>query len=169
MFEEYWRTFVDVKVAEEYYFQYVHHSRHRVGAINGLSLLLTFLGVLTWVNAYLPPLWASIIILIAQVVSALQPMYPFGDRLYASQRIYEQMRKISLIAEQTINKVQFGHMDKADLPSALEELQKSFTSIEESLASPDLFPRNRRLHRKAEDAASQYLKSHFNLGGWTNE
>ncbi|MBD5151191.1 MAG: hypothetical protein HDT16_01550 [Oscillibacter sp.] len=169
MLEGYWQTFVDIKIAEEYYFQYVHHSRHRVGAINVLSLLVTFSGIVTWVNAYLPPLCASIIILFAQILSALQPIYPFGDRLYASQRIYEQMRKLSLTAEQTINQVQFGRMDESDLPASLKELQIAFASIEEDLASPDLFPRNNRLHQKAEDTALQYLKSHFNFGGLTNE
>lgn len=169
MLEDYWRTFVDVKVSEEYYFQYVHHSRHRVWAINGISFLMAFSGVVTWVNAYLPPFWASIIILTAQIICALQPMYPFGDRLYASKCIYDQMRQLALTAEQTFNRVQFGSMSEGDLPSALEDLQISFASIEKNIASSDLFPRSKRLHRKAERAASQYLKAHFNLGGWTDE
>lgn len=169
MLEDYWRTFVDIKVAEEYYFQYVHHFRHRVLAINGISSLMALSGVVAWVNAYLPPFWASIIILAAQIICALQPMYPFGDRLYASKYIYEQMRKLALVAEQTYNRVQFGSMCENDLPAAFEELQKSFASIEESIASPDLFPRNKSLHRKAEKTASQYLRTHFDLGGWTDE
>ena len=169
MLDDYWNTFLDIKVAEEYYFQYVHHSRHRVWAINGVSLLVTCSGIVTWMNSYLPPLCSGIIILIAQAISALQPIYPFGDRLYASKCIYGQMRQLSLKAEQTINQVLFGRMNESDLPAALEKLQISFASIEESLASPDLFPRSNRLHKKAEDTASQYLKTHFNLGGWTNE
>lgn len=169
MLDRYWYIFLDIKIAEEYYFQYIHHSKRRIFALNVLSILISCSGVVAWISEYLSPLPASIIVLIAQVISVLQPLYPYGDRAYAATCIYNQTRRLALTAEQTINRVQFGSMEESDLPAAMETLQASYASIEENLASPDLFPRKNRLHKAAEAIASQYLRSHFDLGGWNNE
>ena len=120
MLEDYWRTFIDVKVS----------------------------------NEYLPTSFASVIILLAQIISALQPIYPFGDRLYASKCIYEQLRQLALTVEQTFNNVQYGSMNEEDLPAALAELQRTFASIESNIAAPDLFPRKKRLHQKTSTPKS---------------
>lgn len=169
MLDRYWYIFLDIKIAEEYYFQYIHHSKHRIFALNSLAILIACSGVVAWITEYLSPLSASIVLLVAQIISVLQPLYPYGDRAYAATCIYNQIRRLALTAEQTINRVHFGSMDESDLPAAMESLQTSYSSIEENLASPGLFPRKKRLHKSAETSALQYLRSHFDLGGWNNE
>ena len=165
VFGAYWQNFVDLKVAQEYYFLYVHHSKRRSDLINGFCMVMSLTGVVTLVNNYLPELAASLIVLIAQVISILQPLYPFGNRLYASSRIYKGISELTVKAECTINEYLYGsHCTEETLSSSLNELQTEFPSIEKRFADSELFPRNKRLHKKAEQNAMTYIQSHFQRG-----
>ncbi len=169
MLREYWNEFLDIKVAEEYYFLYIHHSERRYWAINALGVLMSCTGIFTWISENLSPMQSSLIILAAQIICVLQPFYPFGERRYAATCIYQELRALALKAEQTINQVQFGSKDEGELPSALDELQRAFSSIESRFASPNLFPRNMRLHEAAQKNVAQELENHFDLGDWKYE
>lgn len=161
VYSAYWQNFVNLKVAQEYYFLYVHHSRQRSNLINGFCMVMSFTGVVTLVNNYLPTLAASLIVLIAQIISILQPLYPFGNRLYASNRIYKGISGLTVKAERTINEYLHGDCTEEMLSSSLTELQAEFPRIEEGFADPELFPHNRRLHKKAEQNVTTYIQSHF--------
>lgn len=160
-FSAYWKCFVDIKVAEEYYFLYVHHSKRRSDLINGFCVVMSLTGVVTLVCDYLPTLVASLIILIAQIISVLQPLYPFGNRLYASSRIYKEISSLSANAERTIFQYRYGNFTDEMLPPALTELQNEFSTLEKRFADPELFPRKKRLHKKAEQNVMTYTQSHF--------
>ena len=86
-YNSYWTSFVDAKIAEEYYFLYIHHSRVFLWGINVICMATSFTGVVALITSYLPNLASSIIILVPQLISLFQPFYPFGDRLYAAKLI----------------------------------------------------------------------------------
>lgn len=86
-YNSYWTSFVDAKIAEEYYFLYIHHSRVFLWGINVICMATSFTGVVALITSYLPNLASSIIILVPQLISLFQPFYPFGDRLYAAMRV----------------------------------------------------------------------------------
>ena len=166
MLEQFWRVYVDVKIAEEYYLLYTYDSKRFMTFINAGCMIVSFTGVIAWANEHLAPLLSGVLILAAQIISVLQPFYPFSERLYAARCIHNDLKDISLSAEQTLNQVLYGPMGENQLPSITEKIQTSLSDIERRYALPDLFPRNPGLHRKAEQNAAQYLKTHFNLEGW---
>lgn len=161
MDEAYWRKFVDIKIAEEYFFLYGLHSRNRLIAVNVFCLAVSCTGVAAWLNNWNPAL-SSAFVLAAQLVSIFQTFYPYCERLYASKLIYSEYKQQALVAEQTLNRYLYGNLEEAKLHPALERLMANTTSIEDRFCNPDTFRRNKRLHRIAEKNVEKYLKIHFN-------
>ena len=161
MFERYYREYVDVKIAEQYYLFYIHHSKRRLLLINAVCLIMSFTGVATWVSDFFNPYIAGLIILISQIISVLQPLYPYADRVYAANCIFNELHPLVLDTEQTIQNYLFDSIDESALPEKLFSLQNRFSSIEPKFAAADLFPQKRGLHKKAQKATQQYLKIHY--------
>lgn len=163
--EAYWRKFVDIKIAEQYFSQYANHSQHRLWIINGLCMVFSFTGVISWITSYLTPFWSATIVLVSQIVSVLQPLYPYSQRLYAAQCIHKEYSNLALSAEQKLNGYLYGDVKDADLLPALESLQNESHDIEGKFCSVTLFPQNMGLHNKAQTDTMRYLTNHFNLEG----
>lgn len=164
MYKVLWEKFVDLKIAEEYFLLYMHHSSLAVTIINAICLLMSCSGIAVWISDNLSPLPSSLIILSAQVICILQPLYPFSKRLYAARCIYNEYSSQSLKAEQMINQYLFGSLKENKLSAFVNQLQIDVSEIEGKFSSPDLFPRKMRLHKKAQKSASLYFESHFKLG-----
>lgn len=162
--EPYWRKFVDVKVAEEYYFLYSHLCRRTVWFINAICLVLAGTGVAAWLTERLHPLAAGLLILIVQSVGLLQPLLPYQDRLYASRYLYREYMNLSSEAEKVVTKVILGDAEENFLPENLDRIVSEMEDIEDKFSTSDLFPRNKRLHNKAQKSVLQYLDVHFDLG-----
>lgn len=165
MQETYWRQFIDIKIAEEYFFLYIHHSNLRVFALNAICLTASCYGVVVWFTNYFPPLLSGIIVLIAQIVSILQPLYPYSDRLYASELIYREYKHQALIAEQTLNHFLFGRLDETEFSAKFDQIQLNIGVIEEKFCGPKTFAQNKRLHKVAQQHVEQYIDVHFNSRG----
>lgn len=159
-----WRIFVDIKVSEYYYFSYVQHSRHCLLVVNIVGLIISCSGIFTWINEYFNAFISSLVILVGQLVSVLQPFYPYSERLYAARHIHLALSKISLDAEQTLNSLIYGKTNEDDAFSRLQQLQKDAATVDEKFASSDTFPHKKHLHKSAEHNAQQYVNVHFNLG-----
>ena len=161
MFEHYYREYIDVKIAEQYYLLYIHHSKRRLLFINAICLIMSFTGVATWVSESFHPYVAGLIILVSQIISVLQPLYPYADRVYAANCIFNELSALSVEAEQTVQRYLFDLIKESDIPDELLSFQNRFSSIESKFAASDLFPPKKGLHKKAEKATQQYLKIHF--------
>lgn len=164
IFEAYWRNFVDIKIAEQYFSLYASHSQHRLWVINALCMIFSFTGVASWESSYCPPVLSALIILSSQVVSVLQPLYPYSQRLYAAQCIYKEYTNLALLSEQTVNGYLYGDIKDDNLLTLLEYAQQESNDIDNRFCSVNLFPKNARIHKAAEKSVSQYLTVHFNLG-----
>lgn len=164
IYDSYWRKFVDIKIAEQYFSLYANHSQKRLWFINALCMIFSFTGVISWATSFLPPSWSVFIVLGSQVVSVLQPLYPYGQRLYAAQCIHREYASLSLSTEQTLNGYIYGEIDDTRLLFALENAQKESHDIEGKFCSVNLFPQKKILHKQAENIVLQYLNVHFNLG-----
>ena len=162
--ESYWRAFVDIKIAEQYFSLYASHSQHRLWIINALCMIFSFTGIVSWATSYLPPTLSALIILGSQIVSVLQPLYPYSQRLYAAQCIYKEYSNLALLTEQKINGHLYGTVKDDDLLPALESAQRESNDIENRYCSVDLFPQKRMLHKTAQKRVTQYLAIHFGSG-----
>lgn len=161
--EPYWRKFIDVKVAEEYYFLYSHLCRRTVWSINAICLVLAGTGVAAWLTERLHPLAAGLLILTVQAVGLLQPLFPFQDRLYASRYLYREYMNLSSEAEKVVTRVILGQLEEKSLPENLDRIVSNMEDIEDKFSTSDLFPRNKRLHRRAQKSVLQYVNVHFDL------
>lgn len=164
IYEAYWRKFIDIKIAEQYFSLYANHSQRRLWFINGLCMVVSFTGVASWISSYLTPFWSAFIVLVSQIVSVLQPLYPYSQRLYAAQCIHREYANLALTAEQTLNGYLYGEIKEKELLSKLEHVQTESHDIESRFCSVNLFPPKKRLHKKSEHKTMQYLTVHFNLG-----
>ena len=166
MHEAYWREFVDIKIAEQYFLLYIHNSRRWQFAINAFCLVVSFTGVVTWIGDWLSPAISGIIILVSQVVSILQPLYPHSDRLFAGKCVFSELKSLALSAEQTWNQYLCGSLDEAAIASKLKKLQLDLAAVEDKFVTPELFPPKMRLHKKAEKTVEQFLRTHYDLKEW---
>lgn len=164
MFNAFWRFFVDLKVAEEYYLLHVQRAKRCERWINIFALTGSVAGILSFFSTWFHPATSAVIVLISQFASVIQPFYPFGDRVYAGTCIYKNVFELSLEAEQLINQCLYGNLDESTLFTSLGPMQDDFAKIEQGFASPDLFPRKSRLHKKAQENAAAYINSHFERG-----
>lgn len=164
IFESYWRNFVDIKIAEQYFTLYAKHSKHRLMIIDALCMIFSLTGVISLINSYCSPFLSTVIILGSQIISVLQPLYPYSQRLYASQCIYREYAALALTAEQTVNGYLYGDVKEDELLPALKKAQRESLDIETKFCSVDLFSQKKRLHKASEKAVMQYLTVHFNLG-----
>lgn len=163
MLEEYWRKFVDTKVAEEYYFAYSTQSGRMEWLFNALCMLATCSGLLAFFSK--APVLGAVITAAAQCVCALQPILPFGKRKETSGYVYKEYASLAAQAERTMHKVIRGEQSEDTLAAELDCIGVDADSIESKFSTVEVFPRNRRLHKRAEKAAMQYLAVHFDLEG----
>lgn len=164
MDEVLWRLFVDTKIAEFYFLFYAHRSNLYVFLLNAICSAASFSGIIAWITNNIDPLPASCIILFAQILCALQPLYPFSKRLYAANCIHTAYGETALRAEQLFNRYIYGSLKEKDLPDLVEELQREMAAIEGKLSSPSDFPQNMRFHKRAQDSTLQYIETHFPKG-----
>lgn len=164
MVDTYWNNLLDFKIAAQYFQLYANQSNRCQVLLSALCMIFSFTGVITWVNSTFPPSISILAVLASQVISVLQPLYPFGNRIYAAQYIYREYDKLALGAEQTLNGFYFGNINEKQLISRLKTFQDIANEIESKYGDATLFPPKKRLHKLAQTQASDYLRSHFNLG-----
>lgn len=162
MDEAYWRAFIDVKIAEEYFYLYGTHARNCIIAINMFCLAVSCTGIAAWLNN-LNPWLSSTIVLAAQLVSVFQTFYPYGERRYASKLIHDEYKQLAMTAEQTFNNYLYGTLEVSDFFAEWSSLKTASANIEIKYCSPDIFIPNNRLHHIAEQKVQKYLKTNFNV------
>lgn len=159
--ELFWDLLTELKISEEYFLLYVHHSKRRVVLINAICLIASFTGLVTWFTENLTATQSSLIVIAAQLVSALQPLYPYEKRLYAADCIYKAYTPYAQQAELSYTKYLCGDLSPQQLKQQLNFLQQNTANIKDRFCSPDLFPRKMFLHEEAKFYVKQYLTTHF--------
>lgn len=159
MLEYYWKKFVDAKVAQEYYLAYSVQSGRIEWGLNALCLLVACSGLAAIFSGV--PFLGVAVAVSAQCVSALQPILPFGKRKETAGYVYQEYTGLVNQAEHTLYQVIGGKQPEDSLLAELDNVGNGMASIEEKYSTSSLFPRNYRLHRRAERSALQYINVHF--------
>lgn len=163
MFEYYWKKFVDAKVAQEYYLAYSVRSGRIEWGLNALCLAATCSGLAAILSGV--PFLGVTVAVCAQCVSALQPILPFGKRKKTAGYVYQEYTGLVSQAEHTLYRVIGGEQPEDSLLGELDSIGDGMEAIEDKFSTSHLFPRNSRLHRRAEKAALQYINVHFEAEG----
>lgn len=163
MLEYYWKKFVDIKVAQEYYLAYSVRSGRIEWGLNALCLVATCSGIAAIFSDI--PVFGIAVALAAQIVCALQPILPFGKRKETAGYVYREYTGLVSQAEHTLYRVIGGEQPEDSLLVELDSIGDSMETIEDKYSTSTLFPRNYHLHRRAEKSALQYINIHFETEG----
>lgn len=163
MLEYYWKKFVDLKVAQEYYLAYSVRSGRIEWGLNALCLVATCSGIAAIFSDI--PVFGIAVALAAQIVCALQPILPFGKRKETAGYVYREYTGLVSQAEHTLYRVIGGEQPEDSLLGELDSIGNGMEAIEDKFSTSSLFPRNYRLHRQAEKSALQYINIHFETEG----
>lgn len=154
---------MDAKVAQEYYLAYSVQSRRIEWGLNALCLAAACSGIAA-IFSDIPVLGVAVA-LAAQIICALQPILPFGKRKDTAGYVYQEYTGLVSQTEHTLYRVMAGERSEDSLLEEVNSMSKSMETIEDKFSTSALFPRNIRLHRRAEKAALQYINLHFGTEG----
>lgn len=160
MSDKFWYMIVDFKIAERYYYYYICDSKRWNNIVTGICLLTSAASIATWyIWKQVPALWA-ILIAGAQIVSVLKPLFPFSERLSAGRYIYQDVKKLVIEAES------MWGSDGSDITDNkfrqyLSSFEKRYSDTEDRFSTPDLFPKKKALHDKAQQDAIKYFESRY--------
>lgn len=159
MSDKLWPLLVDFKIAERYYWYYIGDSKGRDDLISGICLLTSTASVSAWyIWKQFPLLWA-VLIGLAQIISALKPLFPFYSRFMSARYIYQDISKLCIEAEHIWTTVNPG--ESATLEKYVTDFKRQYAEIESRFSTPDLFPIKTKLHTKAEKDANTYFSVHY--------
>lgn len=155
--ENYWRLFFDIKVAVYYYQLYAVKAQNWRRAVSVLCTVSSLACVVSWYQSGLCPLLWGSLIFASQLVSVLQPLFPYDAQLHSATCIYAGLKRLARDAENT-----WFSFDEETCPDkileAIKRLSSDFGEIEAQFSSADTFPPNSRLHQKAEAFAMTYFR-----------
>lgn len=167
MREKYWNMLFQFKLSENYFFRYYTSSLRKKNFISGICLLASASFVTTWaVSGVLPLLWAALIV-IAQLLSVLQPLLPFDQRVINAEYLFKEISKLTIEAETTWLAFDNETTDKTYLKHYAEYTGR-YLNIELDY-SAHIFPPNNRIHKSAETWANAYLDTFLPRSDRTNE
>ena len=165
IFECFWRVYLDILIAEKYYFLYAQESSYLLFLINLVCLASSLAAVSSFVNenATRSPIPLAGIILFSQIISAIQVLFPYTERFHAARNLNIELSALSLRGKLITDRYRFGKIDDDKLFVEMEKIQQEFQAVENRYAPSDIFPAKKRLHKIAEKDVEQYTKVHFNL------
>lgn len=157
MAQKYWDMFFDFKVSEYYYQLYSVHAHRQRNLLSALTTVGSAAFVLTWYQTgILPLLWGSLI-LIAQVLTALQPLLPFEKRMTAACYICSDLVHLNLEVEMEWYRFKIDSSED-EYREKIDRYRKEYDRIEERFSDPYTFPKHKRLFKEAQESAQIYFR-----------
>lgn len=163
MLERFWNQMLDYKYEAYCYYHYSQRDKLYQNILSGLCIVASLGSVSTWLLwQQFPVVWA-LIVAFAQIISALQPLFPFSMRLTASKYILQDLEAMLIDMERD-----FGYCGKGISDSEFSELIAKYKKLHAAtllrFCSEIEFPRKAKLSMKAEADLTQYCKIHYKTG-----
>lgn len=154
-----WKLLVDIKIAEYYFLFYSQRASKKRTIVSGLCALASASFVYTWYQTGILPLLWSILICLAQVVSILQPYFPYEKQLTAARYLHVDLSVLSF----EIENIWYcsSKLNEDEMYNYFVKFREAQMKIENRFSTPDTFSLNKRIHSKAEQNAKIYLQNHF--------
>lgn len=152
-----WNLLVRLKV-DEYYFQlYTHRSKVWNTIVSVLCALSSAGCIVTWYYIGSFRYIAGAIIFLSQLLAIFQQYFPYAKRLSAARYIYSDISKLNVDAYIDFIKMFEDTPDNEIIP-VIAQIEGRYLEISQKYATPDLFPFNNRLLKKAEAYAKIYME-----------
>lgn len=154
---KFWYMLVDFKVASYYYQFYSVLAARQKRAVSAICLIASSSCVVTWCSSgKYGLLWATLIV-IAQLIAVIQPVFPYEKRYHAACYIYEDVNRLCTEAESRFFSFTTATSDD-EISCLIQSFRNAYDQIENRFASADTFPEKHRLHRRAEKNADIYFR-----------
>lgn len=171
----YWRTLGEMKYAELYFQLYAVRSNRIRKAISAVCLLSSLACVAAWAESDgSGVLWAALIAA-AQLISALQPLFPYEERVTAAGYIYKDLSILVIEVESDwlfiANGISLHNDDNQDerIAIRISDFRQRQLEIENKYAGVGTFPFNERLSKKARRIVEGYLRRYQDATRITTE
>lgn len=157
MYQSFWNKFYDFKLASYYYQLYALHARRGRSIVSALCMLASSALLAQMTQSASFRLGWVVIVFLCQLVSVLQPIFPFEKQYYAACNIYQDVNQLCDKMEAYWRTVSDNTTDK-ELNQEIISFSEQYDKIETRFATADLFPQKKRLFQHARDDADLYFR-----------
>ncbi len=157
MYKKYWDMMEDFKIAEYYYQFYSISAKRRKKVVSFICTIASAAFIYSWYSGGKAPLLWAILIFAAQVVSVLQPLFPYEAQYHAACYICQDITLLLVDVEADWNMFTEETPD-SEYIERIKKYQKTYIDIENRFASSGTFPACKCIHNKAQASAKTYLK-----------
>ena len=156
MDQNYWDKFYDTKLASYYFQFYAQMAKRKKTCISAICILASsaFLFQMAQTSSF-RPVWL-VIVFLCQLVSILQPLFPFEKQYHAACYIYEDVNQLSSDIETYWRSISDETSDE-ELNRRIAFFSEKYDRIESRFASPDLFPHNEKVYSTAKKNTDKYF------------
>lgn len=164
MRDQFFRLYIDIKVAERYYCRYTDRSVLWNNVITGFCLLTSAATICSWpIWSEAPIIWA-IFLAGAQVLAVLRPLFKSAARLSAAKYLLPELSELIDNVTSTWHEIQYVRtFSEQEIYDATRKYRAEFTAICERFASSELFPEKEALHKAAQEDAKIYFAVQYNI------
>lgn len=157
--KEYWDMFNFMKYSEHYYQLYALRCKTISRIISAVCLLASsaFLATLC-VSGRFRALW-GVLALACQLISLLQPVFPYGKRLIAANYINQGIRTLLLDVERSWTEIRYYGKTDEEIVPLLAEYRNRYNAVESAYADADTFPYRKRIQDRAQALSDLYFEN----------
>jgi hypothetical protein len=158
MVQQYFDMLVDFCIATYYYQFYSVRAKRRKYAVNAACILSSSAFVVSWYQSSKYHLLWALLIVSCQIISSLQPLFPYEKQYNAACYIYQDVNRLMLDAEFVWLDFMIDTPADSDVKQHILDFRNRYSQIEDRFAKPGMFPVNKRLHNEAQKNAEIYLR-----------
>ena len=160
MYQSFWDKFYDTKLASYYFQFYAQTAKNWMTGIYGICILASSALLYNMAQSKsFQPIWAAIVFL-CQLVSTLQPLFPFDKQYHAACYIYEDVNQLASEMEVYWRTISEETSDE-ELNSKISFFSEKYDRIEYRFASADLFPQREKLLNRARMNTNKYFRRFY--------
>jgi hypothetical protein len=161
----YWNQLKEFKTHVIYLHNYAAHSEYWDKAINVFLAITSSSSIAAWAVWQKYHIMWAVIIALSQVVTAVKPFMPFKQRIKAICDLNDKMQEISLECENRWFSVAEGELTEKEIHELCIRLRNNALISEKKCLKSMVLPKNKKILKKAETEADQYLTNNYHTGG----
>ncbi|MGO5023454.1 hypothetical protein ACTQ4E_10215 [Lawsonibacter sp. LCP25S3_G6] len=162
--ERYWRQITQFKFElcylANHFAEYVKINREiKIGVAVASSSAIAAWAIWTELSF----VW-GLIIVVGQVVSAINEVLPYQQRIKDIAEMQSRLNAIYIPAEQKWFDVSNGYLSEPEINDLYYQQLKEWEEIDQEYFTTDALPKNDRCATLAEDEKNRYFKNRFGVG-----
>ncbi|MBQ7524741.1 MAG: hypothetical protein IJT08_03995 [Alphaproteobacteria bacterium] len=157
MYQSFWNTFYDLKLASYYFQFYALKARRLKATVSAICILASSAFLLQMAqSSSFQPVWV-VVVFVCQLVSVLQPIFPYEKQYHAACYIYEDVNQLCAEIEAYWRTISIDTSDE-DLNKQIVWFSGKYDTIEDRFATADMFPQRKKIYEKAKKNTDIYFR-----------